>query len=73
MNFNWMPLSKAINELGLDCVVWWINNGTVSMSTSAVSTLLRCVCDDRRFADGLSTLVCRALVPEVPSWEEQSK
>lgn len=70
-NFNWMPLSEAAVAVPHSTWVWyrgkcWPNG---ELSIAQIRTLIRWY-KWNYFAD---ILVCRALVPEVPSFEEESK
>ena len=68
-NYNWMPIGEALKAIHLDTYVWY----RYRRWDKEISSL----CSELRWLDHLkdeqSVVVCRALVPEVPSFEEQSK
>lgn len=71
-NYNWMPLSEARRIMLCEDWVWWRDKLWPRSTPHCVLT----------FGDldmlpfyphPDEIIVCRALVPEVPSFEEQSK
>lgn len=67
-NYNWMPLSEALEVFGEYTLVWWRRRWWDRHRNSVAAEL-----HILARAIGEDIMVCRALVPEVPSFEEQSK
>lgn len=63
MNFNWMPLREARKIMTPETMVWIILKES-PMGTMMIADLMSNFWDDY--------LVCRALKPELPNFEEQS-